>query len=480
MKKQIIISSIVSATILGVTGITVLSKNASAEPNNGNTPLVATTDNLSTPKTVISSKNETVYVITDENGNAKSKFIGSTIYDGTEELPFDFKVTYYLNGQEISSKDLAGKSGHVKIIYTYSSTAFYQSKRIPFLAITGITLDHSKFTNVKVNNGKIISENSDSYIIAGYGVAGMNQDLGTDFLPDTFILEADTTNFNLENTYTIFTNDILADLDTSKLNNLDNLVSSVYQLEDGINKLVNGATDLSKGLSSALDGTKQLYAGSQTLATGAEEIAINTATLSDNLNNLNANLSTALNTGASEIFDGVLATTSNTITAQISQVMPGFSITLTQNDYKTKLDNLATQIPTYAASFQETKAKLGSIESFCSYLKFYTSSIDTMATITPELAAGAAKLSAGAATLSAGLGTLVEGETKLYEGSVTLKDGLNTFKTSGIDKLVNFASKDLASFTYNARTTINAASSYRNFGNVNAESVKFIVKTPNI
>ena len=86
----------------------------------------------------------------------------------------------------------------------------------------------------------------------------------------------------------------------------------------------------------------------------------------------------------------------------------------------------------------------------------------------------------GATTISNGLGSLVEGETKLYEGSVTLKDGLNTFKTSGTDKLVNFANQDLASFTRNARATVNAAGSYKSFGGTDAKSVKFIVKTPSI
>ena len=483
MKKQILVSSLIAAGILGSTGLMAINNQASAEQNTANTTMLAANTantNLIATKPINTSKNETVYVITDEAGSAKTRFIGSTIYDGAEALPFNFSTTYYLDGQEISGKDLKGKSGHVKIVYHYNSTATYQGKYIPFVAITGLTLNHSKFNNVKISSGKIISETPDSYIIAGYGLAGANQDLGTDFLPDSFTLEADTTDFGLENTYTIFTNDIIADLDTSKLNRLDELTSSVYQLEDGINKLVQGTTDLSNGLATALDGTKQLYDGSKTLAAGAKEIATNTTALSNNLNNLNTNLSEALKNGASDIFDGILATTSSTITAQISQQMPGFSITLTQNDYKTKLDNLIAQIPAYAASFQETKAKLEGVENFCNYLKFYTSSINTMATKTPELAAGAAKLSTGATTLSDGLGSLVEGQAKLYEGSITLKNGLTTFKTAGIDKLVNFASKDLANFTRNARATVTAAGSYKNFGGVDANSVKFIVKTPSI
>ena len=477
MKKQVIISSLIAVAILGSTGIAISSKTANAEPNS--TPLVATT-NLSTPKPVNSSKNETVYVLTDENGNSKSKFIGSTIYDGAEELPFNVKITYYLDGQEISGKDLAGKSGHVKIVYSYNSTAKYQGKFVPFLAVTGITLDSSKFSNIKLENGKIISETEGSYIITGYSLAGVNADLNTDLLPESFTLEADVVNFKLENTYTVLMNELIADLDTSKLSDLDGIVSSLNQLSDGVNKIVNGATDLSNGLGTALDGTKKLYDGSKALATGTEGITTNITALSDKLNSLSTNLSAALRDGASDIFKSIFATTSSTITDQISAVMPGFSITLTEDNYKTKLDNLATQIPTYAASFNTTKASLEKIENFCQYLNLYTSGIDTMATMVPSLVEGSNKVSAGAAELSKNLGSLVEGQTKLYEGSVTLKDGLTTLKTSGIDKLVNFANKDLASFTRNARSTVSAAASYKSFGGVDAKSVKFIIKTPSI
>ena len=453
MKKQILVSSIIAAGILGGTGLMAINNHASAEETTTNTPIAANTD-LVVAKPINTTKNETVYVITDEAGSTKTRFIGSTIYNGAEELPFSFTATYYLNGQEISGKDLKGKSGHVKIVYHYDATATYQGKKIPFLAITGITLDHDKFSGVKVSSGKIISESSDNYIIAGYGLAGVNQDLGTDFLPDSFTVEADTTNFSLDNTYTIFTNDILADLDTSKLNRLDELTSSVYQLEDGINKLVNGASDLSNGLASALDGTKQLYDGSKTLVAGAKDTTTGSKQLTEGLNTLIEN-NVVLQGGANALIDNTIAQ------ANASGLIP---FTVTRENFQL--------LPEDNQVRKTIEFGLGIIA--------YTNGVAEAATGSEVLSTGLAKLSAGATTISNGLGSLVEGQTKLYEGSVTLKDGLTTFKTSGIDKLVNFASKDLANFTRSARATVNAAGSYRSFGGVDANSVKFIVKTPSI
>ena len=503
MKKQTIVSSIIAATILSGTGIAVLNKNASAEPNTDGTPLLATTNNLSTPKLISTSKNETVYVITDDNGNPKSKFIGSTLYEGTEELPFNFKVTYYLDGQEISGKDLAGKSGHVKIVYNYDSTAKYQGKFVPFLAVTGVTLDSAKFNNVKVSNGKIISESSDNYIITGYGLAGINQDLGVDFLPDNFTIEADATDFKLENTYTVFLNDILADLDTSKLNTLDELTSSVYQLEDGINKLINGATDLSNGLASALDGTKTLYEGSKTLAGGASELSSGITSMSNGLKAL-AEYNNELTSGNAAIIKGILDNLNNSLAGQDN--IP----TIDENNYKNVLQGViqkfnanlaqlngiipancngetvpaaclqATILEQSIASLTQTTGLLDGLLELDEGITNYTDNVERAANGSKVLVAGATKLAAGATEISKGLGALVEGQTKLYEGSITLKDGLNTFKTAGIDKLVNFASKDLSGFVRSARSTVNAAASYKNFGNTDAKSVKFIVKTPSI
>ena len=481
MKKQIIISSFIAATLWSGTALAVINTTTNAEKSDQENQLLAANTPITTKSPIMtSSKNETVFVMTDEAGDAKTKFIGNTIYDGTESLPFDFKVTYFLDGQEISAKNLAGKSGHVKIVFNYNSSATYSGKFIPFVAVTGITLNHSNFTNVKVTNGKIINENSDSYIIAGYSVTGLNENLGTNLLPSTFTLEADTTNFKIDNTYTLFTNDVIADLDTSKLNSLDELTNSVYQLEDGINKLVNGGTELSNGLASALDGTKTLYEGSKTLASGLKDAETGSQKLTAGLNTLTDN-NDALQTGASAI-----------VTSTISELATN-GIEVTTTDYADIIEAttinikaLLPYLPEGSEIYNTMIAKIADLTKAKSLLDFglgviaYTNGVKDVAAGSSELSAGLTKLATGSQTLSDGLGTLVAGEAKLYEGSVALKDGLNTFKAAGIDKLVNFAEKDLASFIRNLRSTVTAAGSYRNYGGTDAKSVKFIVKTPSI
>ena len=479
MKKQIVISTLIGVAIWGATAVMVLN-TASAKESNNNQGLLANNSSLITTKTPINTQNETVYVMTDENGNTKSKFIGSTLYSGTEELPFTFGITYFLNGQEISAKDLAGKSGHVKIIFNYASTARYQGKYVPFVAITNLVLDHAKFTNLRMTNGKLLHETPDNYIITGFGLAGGNADLGVDILPDSFTFEADTTDFKLEDIYTVFTNDLIADIDLSMLTDLDSVVNSIYQLSDGLDRIVNGANEIKNGLATALDGTKTLYEGSKTLAASTTDADEGSKKIATGLDKLVKN-NDGLQTGAQAILDKTLG--------GLQEYFPGIDI----NNYKTILgaaiQNLMIELSTLepgTAEYMEKYNEIVNLKTIEGTLDFgvgviaYTNGVAEVSAGAMELSTGLTKLSAGTNTLSEGLGSLVEGQTKLYQGAITLRDGLTTFKTSGIDKLVNFAKNDLSRFTNNLRATVRAAGSYKSFGNIEAKSVKFIIKTPSI
>lgn len=504
MKKQIIISSLIAAAIWSGTALAITSTVSTNAGDNDNQLSLTTNSAVATNAPIINhSKNETVFITTNETGEAKTKFIGNTLYNGTEELPFNFNITYFLNGVEISAQNLAKKSGHVKIIFSYDSTAKYNNKCIPFVAITGITLDHAKFNNLKLTNGKIIEENSNQYIIAGYSIIGINKNLGADFLPQNFILEADVKDFELKNTYTIFTNDILADIDTSKLNQIDEIISSIDQLEDGINKIISGSTDLSNGILELVSGTKTIHEGSKALAAGTTEITKNTNLLASGLNTLTSNNETIQN-GINTFISTVFTEANDVIKLLKSLGAPIEFDEINSANYQAVYQDFTSKIDLYRAYianflddlditneqkvitkvlFEQAILAIDGLKSLIDLnlgIITYTDNVAIIADGASKLASAMSVLEFNTNKLSSGLGTLVDGETKLYEGAVTLNNGLKTFKTAGIDKLVNFASKDLDNFIYNFKATINAANSYKNFGNVDAESVKFIVKTPSI
>ncbi|MBR3322277.1 hypothetical protein IKG05_01405 [Candidatus Saccharibacteria bacterium] len=512
MKNHKIFLSTLIATLLVSSGLTLVISSANATNDNSQKLLAATNELAKNPLSQLGPKEESVYVITNPDGTANKTFVGSTLATTTEPLPLSLNIKYYLDGSEISATDLADKSGHVKITFDYIATKEYQNKLVPFLVITGLTLDNTKFNNITLNNGKVISENN-NYTILGYSLAGLNYNLGIDLLPESFILEADVTNFELGNTYTFATNQILADLDTSKLNTIDDLVNSINQLSSGLDQIITGSTSLTNGIESLATGVKNLQIGAEALNAGANQLATGTAELSAGLTELTSYNASLIN-GAAQTFNGLLAQSNSAITANAELVTAitqyGIAFPLTIDNYATSLPaiiNLLTimktqleqQLPyiTDPTEHAIVEAKIATLStsitslstaqaSYNNYNEFYTGLIsytDSVAQATSganQLTTGANQLLAGTTELKTGVDTLASGANQLATGSQALNSGLQTFKSSGIDRLVNFANQDLANFTTNARATVNAAKSYHHYQNSSATSTKFIFKTPSI
>lgn len=500
MKKSTLYSIICGSCLLASTGLTLIANgidnaNTNANTNtNTNTSTIATTATVdSTPQTF--SRDETVYVITDHSGNQVKSFVNNTINHSDEPIPVDLHISYSLDSKAISGAELAGKSGHVKLTYSFDATKSYGNKKIPFLAVTGLLLDAHKFTNLTVTNGKIISESSDHHILAGYTLAGINEDLGLDLLSNSFSFEADVTDFTLGTTYTFATSEIFADLDTSKLNSVDSIINSINQLGSGLDQIIDGSHSLTAGLDSASAGAKALQSGLNTLSSGAHTLAQGTADLATGAH--------ALTDGANQLKDGL-----NQVVAVDDQILSQIAIITNQavtkcTDLAIQLDRIISAIerisPRTAAELTALKAQLEqqvitTYNNAYDKVITYTNGIQALSDGANQLAAGLTELStgadsikdganqlaSGATELSLGSNTLVNGLDQLATGSHSLNSGLITFKEQGISKLVNFANNDLANLVSNLRSTVNAAKSYHSYSNSTAKSVKFIFKTPSI
>ena len=98
---------------------------------------------------------------------------GNDIYyqgETDKPLPVEVKVTYFLDEKEISPDDLAGKSGKVRIHFSYINQAKDGEVYTPFTMVTGIILPTANFTNVQVTNGKVISDGSKNIVIHGFSI----------------------------------------------------------------------------------------------------------------------------------------------------------------------------------------------------------------------------------------------------------------------------------------------------------------------
>ncbi len=230
-----------------------------------------------------------------ENQGKNISYQGTT----TKTPPVNVKIQYYLDGKEMTAKEIAGKSGKVKIVYTYENNE--TEDYVPFLVLTGMMLDDN-FSDVRVKNGKVIAQEGKN-IVLGYGVPGLKSYLKDNVekadeylenisLPDTVTVSADVKNFSMNMTLTVATSQ-LGDLDlkktlsfsdvTDKMDELqegaDSLVDGAEQVQDGTGTLKDGTGDLAKGAGSLRDGIKSLVSGALQIKEGTGKLDQNAGTL---------------------------------------------------------------------------------------------------------------------------------------------------------------------------------------------------------
>lgn len=279
-----------------------------------------------------------------ENVKGKEKFTqsgdkltwqagGKDIYyqgTATAEPPVTQKVTYYLDGKEISPEDLAGKSGKVKIRFDYTNTTSYtetvngekQTVSVPFAAVTGLVLGDG-FENIEVTNGKAEVSDSSS-VVLGYALPGLKDSLGIKDkdldgdvnIPEYMEMTADVENFSMPAAMTFVVNasDYVSTdgIDTSDLDDMINdLKDASTQLQDGSKTLAEGTDTLSDGLSTLQSKLGTFASGVGTLQSGLKTYTDGVSTLSGGLNTLNSNVPTlsngitTLNSSAKSLNDGV-------------------------------------------------------------------------------------------------------------------------------------------------------------------------------
>ena len=217
-------------------------------------------------------------------------------YEGKsdKELPVDVKVSYYLDGRKMTPKDMVGKSGKVKIRFDYdnktSETVRIDGKdinvKVPFMALSAMTLPVDTFSNIQVSNGKNMADKSNN-IVVGAAFPGLSDSLKLgDYeetkdidIPDYVEVTADVENFELEYTATIITTPGLDGMDTDGLDDVDDLVDGVDSLTDASSALKEGAAQMSEGLntfqsylSEYNNGVTALSEGMNALTAGLKEL----------------------------------------------------------------------------------------------------------------------------------------------------------------------------------------------------------------
>ncbi len=370
-----------------------------------------TADEESSENPVSRLKDEMVYVFTDNDGTANRTIVsdwytdddGNDNYimeDSDNDLPIDIKVSYTLDGKEVTADELAGASGHVTIRFDYTNnesrtvvledgdtdslpmvmaeeniaetkaqingsaaeaeteytdgdTAEEATIYLPYAVVTGMLFDNEKFSNVEVTNGKAVND-GDRTIVVGCAFPGLQETLDIDTedveIPSYVEVSADVTNFEMNMTLSFATCDLLKEINLDDFDKLDDLDSSMDDLKDAMEQLMDGsdelydgldtllssAQELSDGIGSAADGASQLNDGAASLDEGAASLQTGIDSLYEGLTTLDDN-SASLNDGAKTVFETLLSTAQSQIEAA------GLEIdTLTIENYAETLEALAS------------------------------------------------------------------------------------------------------------------------------------------
>lgn len=254
---------------------------------------------------------------TGSNNNVSWKSEGNDIYyQGTidKELPVDVKVSYKLDGKSISPKDLKGKSGKVEIQFSYDNkskqTVNVNGEDVemytPFTMVSAMMLSSDEYSNVSVENGKLISD-GDKNIVVGVAFPGLANDLNLKDLdmdidiPETVTITADVKDATVGTSITMASAELMNEFGLNDIDSFDDLQDSIDDLEDATNQLVDGSKE-------AADGSKELADGVGTLNDGAGTLASGAGTLADGVNTLNEKSGTLVS-GVNTLASGVQAYT---------------------------------------------------------------------------------------------------------------------------------------------------------------------------
>ena len=269
-------------------------------------------------------------------------------------LPIDVKVTYALDGQEAALEDIIGKSGHLTVTVNLKNnetgTVNVNGKDrtivTPLITAVGVILGGDA-SNVTAEHGMIESA-AKSSVAAFVTLPGVKDSLSgllpdevdsiEDYLQDTVTVEADVEDFTCPQVMVACATSTAA-LGTDNVFDL----SSINVLTDGINQLNDAMSQLMDGASQLVDGTSQLAGGVLALLDGANTLNNGAAALDDGLGQLTNGLDTlsannaALNAGAQQVADGVLASANKTLKegGLIDEDM-------TWSNYEAVIDNILT------------------------------------------------------------------------------------------------------------------------------------------
>lgn len=302
---------------------------------------------------------------TTDNLNAKngsinfSAPIGNFYYQGDmtkAELPWEFNITYTLNGESIKPNELGGKSGELRIQFkskkNSKANAVFSDN---YVMQVSLTLDNDICDNIQAPDATIADAGNGTQLTFTV-LPGSD----ADFSIETYVKDFSMSGFSIAAVpYSI-------SVDTDSFNTDDltsrfsELTDAAKQLNSGAEELLNGILKLNDGGDSVTDGSAQIKSGLLELNNSSQPIVEASSKFNSALSAISTQLAQADFSGLSELAklpDGLnqLSTALNQVSQGLSELKEGFDTAFQAMDGA--VQNEAVSAP--------TQEELAAVRSAC-------------------------------------------------------------------------------------------------------------------
>lgn len=196
---------------------------------------------------------------------------GKFYYQGdldSAKIPWNVDILYELDGKEMDAKDLAGKSGKLKITLKITQNKgadkdFFDN----YLMQVSLSLNTKQCKDIKADGATAANSGDDKQLMYNI-MAGQEKEIKIetnvkDFELDPISFSAVPMSFDIDTDQ----------MDTSKLTDkTKDLTDGVKSLNDGAKQLKTGSGNLQSGISSYGKGVDALYKGADTLFAGVNQL----------------------------------------------------------------------------------------------------------------------------------------------------------------------------------------------------------------
>ena len=286
-----------------------------------------------------------------------------------QALPVNVRITYYLEGQEVSAEQIAGKTGKVKIRFDYEN-----STDVPFMVLSAAMLPADVFSDVEVTNGKLM-DLGDQKAVIGFAFPGLMDTLKfVDYepteeieLPEYVEIEARAEDFALDFTASVVSTGLFEDLEDKDLEDLDKLPEDMDELTDASTEIRDAAQELADGGSEFGDYLSQYFDGLSQLSEGTDSLDQGLTLLSQNISKISEG-SKGLQSGLDQIDQSLakvdLSALSSPESKKASEAAQAALQSIGENStaLKEKLTAVGTNLETVQTFVKDVNAYIGQVQ----------------------------------------------------------------------------------------------------------------------